>query len=203
MTIYYKFEDSLYVNLTNRCNYHCTFCLRQKGDGIVTEDTLFLEKEPTKEEILSDLLHYNLEEFRELVFCGYGEPTYRMDAITWALTEMKSQRKLTIPVRINTNGTGNVLNDRDITQEMVGLIQKVSISLNASDSQGYASLCLPDEGEKSFVDMLEFATKAKNNLLQVVFTIVDTGENHEEIEKCRKISQEMGIPLRLRPLIMT
>lgn len=201
MTICYEFGPSLYVNLTNRCNYRCTFCLRQQGDGVVTEDSLFLEREPTKEEILADISGYSLENYEELVFCGYGEPCYRIDQILWVLNQLKEQDLLKIPVRINTNGSGNQLNGRDIAPELAGLLDRISISLNASNAQDYAELCKPDQGEAAYETMLEFAQAAKRFVPEVFFTLVETGENQGEIEACRRISEKLSIPLRLRPMI--
>ncbi len=202
MTICYQFEQSLYVNVTNRCNYSCTFCLRQKGDGVVTRDSLFLEREPTKEEIFSDISSHQLEKYQELVFCGYGEPIYRVEEILWSLSRLKEAGKLSIPVRINTNGSGNQIHGRDITPELEGLVDSISISLNASNAANYAELCRPDQEEKAYQIMLDFAVSAKKYVPKVMFTLVDTGKNQKEIQECRKIASDLGVILRIRPLIV-
>ena len=87
MTITYEYEDALYVNLTNKCNCNCEFCLRhgRKEGSIYTEDSLWLEREPTREEALDSFLSRDVCSYREIVFCGYGEPTYRIDTLSISL----------------------------------------------------------------------------------------------------------------------
>ena len=112
MTITYEYEDALYVNLTNRCNCNCEFCLRHgKAQGsIYTEDSLWLEHEPSRQEAMDSFLSRDVCSYREIVFCGYGEPTYRLDDILWLVDQLKARfgDKLP-PVRINTNGHANLI----------------------------------------------------------------------------------------------
>ena len=134
MTITYEYEDALYVNLTNKCNCNCEFCLRhgRKEGSIYTEDSLWLEREPTREEALDSFLSRDVCSYREIVFCGYGEPTYRLDDILWLVDQLKERfgRRLP-PVRINTNGHANLILGRDVVPELKGRIDPLSISLNA------------------------------------------------------------------------
>ena len=110
-TISYEYEGSLYVNLTNKCDCACVFCLRHNGHkGSIYADDLWLEHEPTRQEALDDLLSRDYSQYRELVFCGFGEPMYRTDDILWLVDELKKQVPNLPPVRINTNGhAGGVL----------------------------------------------------------------------------------------------
>ena len=121
MTITYEYEDALYVNLTNKCNCNCEFCLRhgRKEGSIYTEDSLWLEREPTREEALDSFLSRDVCSYREIVFCGYGEPTYRLDDILWLVDQLKERfgRRLP-PVRINTNGHANLILGRDVVPEL-------------------------------------------------------------------------------------
>ena len=123
MTITYEYEGALYVNLTNKCNCNCDFCLRHgKAQGsIYTEDSLWLEREPTRQEALDSFLSRDVCSYREIVFCGYGEPTYRLDDILWLVDELKARfgEKLP-PVRINTNGHANLILGRDVCPELKG-----------------------------------------------------------------------------------
>lgn len=109
------------INLTNRCDCSCVFCLRANGHrGSIYADDLWLEHEPSRAEILSDVLRRDLPAYRELVFCGFGEPTYRIDDALWLVDELKGRGIALPPVRINTNGHGSLITGRDITPELAG-----------------------------------------------------------------------------------
>ena len=138
MEILYKVHNNLYVNLTNRCPYACTFCLRQTMDRIGESDRLWLEREPLAKEVIDEFAKFNMEDYDEVVFCGFGEPTEAFDV----LKEVASYVKKTYnkPIRINTNGVGNLINKRDIVPEMEGIIDTVSISLNDPDKKRYNEL---------------------------------------------------------------
>ena len=204
MTITYEYEGALYVNLTNKCNCSCEFCLRHgKAQGsIYTEDSLWLEREPTKEEALDSFMSRDVCSYREIVFCGYGEPTYRLDVILWLVDALKEKfgDKLP-PVRINTNGHANLINGRDVCPELEGRIQTLSISLNADNAAAYDELCRPIQGEIAYQAMLDFAQNAANYVPNVVFTIVDKDKTAEEIENCKRIAAERGVQLRIRSFI--
>ena len=82
-TITYEYGGGLYVNLTNRCDCACVFCLRHNGHkGSIYADDLWLDHEPTREEALADLLSRDLAGYPEIVFCGFGEPTFRLLSIS-------------------------------------------------------------------------------------------------------------------------
>ena len=132
-TISYEYGDALYVNLTNRCDCACIFCLRNNGHkGSIYADDLWLEHEPSREEALKDLLSRDLSRYTELVFCGFGEPTYRIDDLLWLVDELKKAVPHLPPVRINTNGHANLIHGRDVTPGLAGRIDVLSISLNGS-----------------------------------------------------------------------
>ncbi|MFI3249430.1 MAG: TatD family nuclease-associated radical SAM protein [Eubacteriales bacterium] len=198
MTICYPYEGNLYVNLTNRCNCHCTFCLRDDSGSIYTENSLWLEREPTVEEVVENIEKDLENNYNELVFCGFGEPTYRFDDICAIIDALKKPHPI---IRINTNGHGTLINGKDITKSIKGRIDKLSISLNAPDVIGYTNLTRPDQGEDAYAAMLDFATKV-NELegVEVVFTIVNQG-NTEEMQACQKLADKLGITLRIREFI--
>lgn len=204
MTITYEYEDALYVNLTNKCNCNCEFCLRHgKAEGsIYTEDSLWLEREPTRQEALDSFLGRDVCSYREIVFCGYGEPTYRLDDVLWLVDELKARfgDKLP-PVRINTNGHANLINGRNVCAELAGRIHTLSISLNATNAADYVALCHPIQGEAAYQAMLDFAREAARYVSQVVLTIVDKDKTAEEIKRCRAIAAELGVTLRIRSFI--
>ena len=135
MTITYVVKNGLYVNMTNRCSNSCDFCIRQNGEGVYGSDSLWLDREPTVDEIVADIAKYDLTTFDELVFCGYGEPTERVDDMLSVASAVK--KLVPIKIRLNTNGHGNLIAGRDVTPEFQGLIDVVSISFLAS------SLTLP------------------------------------------------------------
>lgn len=201
-TISYEYEGSLYVNLTNKCDCACVFCLRNNGHkGSIYADDLWLEHEPTRQEALDDLLSRDLARYPEIVFCGFGEPTYRIDDILWLVDEMKKAVPKLPPIRINTNGHTNLIHGRDVTPELAGRIDVLSISLNGSTCQEYVNVTRPRDGEAAWDTMLDFTRKAAQYVPQVKMTIVDKDKTPEEIEACRVMCEELGASLRVREYI--
>lgn len=201
-TITYEYHDALYVNLTNRCNCACIFCLRHNGaGGSIYADNLWLDHEPTKEEALENLLSRDLPSYSELVFCGFGEPTFRLDVILWLVDRLKAQVANLPSIRINTNGHANLIQGRDVTPELKGRIDTLSISLNGSTKEEYLAVTRPKEGEIAWDSMLDFIAKAKDYVGQVVLTIVDKDKSPEDIAQCQTLAQELGAILRIRSYI--
>ena len=204
MTITYEYEGALYVNLTNRCNCSCTFCLRQgQAQGsIYTENSLWLEHEPSRQEAMDSFLSRDVCSYREIVFCGYGEPTYRLDDILWLVDTLKEHfgDKLP-PVRINTNGHANLILGRNVCPELKGRIDALSISLNGDNAANYVAVTRPVQGEAAYQAMLDFARDAAEFVPTVMFTIVDKDKTPEEIENCKKIAAERNVKLRIRSFI--
>ena len=201
-TISYEYEGALYVNLTNRCDCRCVFCLRHNGHkGSIYADDLWLDHEPTRQEALDDLLARDYSKYRELVFCGFGEPMYRTDDILWLVDQLKAKVPNLPPIRINTNGHANLILGRDVTPELSGRIDTVSISLNGSTPEEYCAVTQPRDGVKAWEAMLDFAKKAKAHVPHVVMTIVDKDKTQAEIDRCRAITEELGVTLRIRAYI--
>lgn len=204
-TVTYEFEGALYVNLTNKCNCACTFCLRHNGyeghTGSIYADDLWLEHEPTNEEALANLLERDVSIYRELVFCGFGEPTYRIDTILWLVDRLKERITNLPPVRINTNGHANLIHGRDVTPELKGRIDTLSISLNGSTEEEYTAVTRPKQGTKGWQAMLDFTRKSKDYVPNVVLTIVDKDKTQAEIDHCYKIAEELGAKLKIRSYI--
>lgn len=197
MTIFYKFEGKLYINITNGCPCDCVFCIRKNGDSIEDNDSLWLEHEPGLEEICAAFDAFNKSGMSEAVFCGYGEPTVRMDVLLRTAEYIKAHSDMKI--RLNTNGLVRLIpkyKDFDLNS-MKGLIDSVSISLNASNAARYNEVTRPSYGEKAFDEMLSFAAEMKNVCEKVAFTVVDV-ISPEEIEECRHLAEKLGIPLRVR-----
>lgn len=201
-TISYEYEGKLYVNLTNRCDCSCVFCLRHNGHkGSIYADDLWLDHEPTREEALADLLSRDLPRYPEVVFCGFGEPTYRIDDLLWLVDQLKEKVPHLPPIRINTNGHANLIHGRDVTPELKGRVDTVSISLNGSTPEEYCAVTRPKEGEKAWDAMLDFTKRAAQYVPTVMMTIVDKDKTPEEIQACEKMAHSLGAQLRVRAYI--
>lgn len=197
MTVTYTVKNGIYINLTNRCSNSCDFCIRQYGPGVYGSDSLWLEREPTAAEVIKDLEKYDLNKFEEVVFCGYGEPTERVDVLLEVASYIKS--KCDITIRINTNGHGNLINGRDITPDMKGLVDIMSVSLNCANSEDYVRICHPEFGERAYDGLLEFARLSVPMVKKVVLSVVDTTLPDEDIAKCDAMARSIGAELRVRP----
>lgn len=195
MTITYEINNSLYINITNRCTNRCTFCIRNNQEGVSAGTNLWLEREPTIEEILADIKKRDIDKYSEFVFCGYGEPMTRAYDIIVIAKELK--RTYNRPVRINTNGQANLIYGQDITPQLAGVIDSISISMNAKNAEEYQALCLSEYGKAAYVAMLEFAVKCKEHVPQVVLSVVDVMPE-QDIQSCREIAQELGVDFRVR-----
>ena len=185
MEILYKVHNNLYVNLTNKCPCACTFCLRQTMDRVGESDSLWLEREPSAAEVIAEFAKWDMSRFQEVVFCGFGEPTEALPVLLEAAKYVKETYQKTI--RINTNGLGNLIWNRDITPEFDGLVDVVSISLNTPNAERYHELVQSKFGDRSFDAMLDFAEKCTKHVGKVIMTTVDTTITKAEEEECRRI----------------
>jgi len=202
MTISYEYEGALYVNLTNRCDCACVFCLRHNGHkGSIYADDLWLEHEPSRREALEDLLSRDLSAYRELVFCGFGEPMFRWDDDKWLLDELRGRGTALPPVRINTNGHANRILGRDVTPELQGRVDVLSVSLNGADEAQYLAVTHPSTGAAGWTDMLEFTRRAARYVPKVMMTVVDRDKSPEDIQRCRDLAESLGAVLRVRAYI--
>ena len=199
MTVTYQVKSSVYVNLTNRCPCSCTFCLRSFGPGIFGSGPLWLEREPRQDEVFESLDSWDYSQFREVVFCGYGEPTERLDVLLAAAEHLKA-RDASLRVRVNTNGLSDLVNGRPTARLFAGKVDCLSISLNTDDPEEYLALCRPKFGAAAYPAMLKFAREAAAVVPEVVMTVV--GEPVTGLEKqsrCRAIAESLGARLRVRP----
>lgn len=196
MTILYSIYGNLYVNMTNRCPCACTFCLRNNGDELNGSGNLWLEREPSVQEIKDEFDKFPPESYEDIVFCGYGEPTERLEDLleVAAFAKQKFGKK----IRINTNGLANLIHGKDVTPLFEGKIDAVSISLNTPDPQKYLELTRSKFGMQSFDAMLSFAGDVKKYVPSVTMTTVATTITEEEEEKCRKICEKLGVSYRIR-----
>ncbi len=198
MVITYPVKSGLYVNLTNRCPCACEFCLRNNAPGVFGSDSLWLEREPTVDEIIASIESRNLDDFTELVFCGYGEPTERLDDLLSVARHLKSIRPQML-VRVNTNGLSDLIHGEPTAAKFKGLVDTVSISLNTPDPEEYLQVGRPRFGLESWQAMLDFAKSCRDYVPNVVMTVVDVVTSTEEQETCRKLCESLGATLRVRP----
>ena len=200
MCITYEVDGGLYVNVTNRCSNNCTFCIRNNGDGAYGSDSLWLEREPCEEEILASVFERKLESYREIVFCGYGEPSYRLDTVTAVAKRIKA-RCPDMKIRINTNGQSDLILGRNTAPDYEGAFDTVSISLNTPSPEKYDEICRPVYKNKAFKAILDFAANVKNYVPCVAFSVVRQTLTEQELAQCFKIAQDVGITLRVREYI--
>ncbi|MCB9206044.1 MAG: YchF/TatD family DNA exonuclease [Ignavibacteriales bacterium] len=186
----YKIGDSLYINVTNRCNADCIFCDR-KGEAVIHGYNLKMKKseEPEAEVYIKQI--GDPKKYKEIVFCGYGEPTIRWDVVKEISRYVKENGGKT---RLNTDGHGNHINKKDITPELDGLIDVVSISLNSTDPNQYAELM--KVSPELHAEMIDFAKKA-NKYSKVVMSIVGLDEVDSKKAKDFVIN-ELGTEFRER-----
>ena len=160
-------------------------------DGI----DLWLKREPTVDEIKAALDAADFKKYSEIIFCGYGEPLLRWQEVAECARYIRDNSSA--KVRINTNGHANIAAGKDITPQLAGVVDTVSISLNAKNAKEYNDICVCQYGEEGFYAMLDFAKCAKKHIPEVVLSVVDT-ISREDIEACRKIANELGVKYRVR-----
>ena len=201
MTIVYKVKNGLYINLTNRCPCSCKFCIRTNGEGAYGSDPLWLEREPTRQEVVDAIEAANPPSYSEIVFCGYGEPTERLDDLVEIAQYLKSKYS-SLPIRLNTNGLSDLIAGEPTAQRFKGVIDTISISLNASTAEAYCEMCRPSFGLESYDAMLRFTSQVREFVPEVVMSIVATAATSEnEIAACRDICDKFGVSLRVRTYI--
>ena len=197
MTITYPVNNGIYVNMTNRCPCACIFCLRKQSPSVYGSEPLWLEREPTVNEVCDNIDTWDLSQYKEIVFCGYGEPTERLDDLLEVAKYIKS--KSDIKIRINTNGLADLIWNEPTAPKLQGLIDTVSISLNATNKEEYLKIVRPKFGIESYEAMLKFTKECTKYVPSVVMTVVDIVVSKEEQEICRKICESVGATLRIRP----
>ncbi len=197
MTILYEVHNNLYVNITNRCSSACVFCLRNNRDRMENSGSLWLEREPSVEEVKKEFEKFDLERYGEVVFCGFGEPTERIDDLVKLAGYVKE--KYGKSIRVNTNGQGSLINEKDIAPMFEGVVDTISISLNTPNEEKYNEIVRSVFGNKAYKAMLDFVREVKKYVPNVVLSTVDTTITKDEESQCQKICDELGVTYRIRP----
>ncbi len=189
--IAYRIRDNLYLNITNRCTNACSFCIRFHTD-YVKGYNLRLTDEPAEDDLKNAI--GDPSRYKEVVFCGYGEPLLRLDLVKSVASWIKQNKG---KVRINTNGHGNLINGRNILPELKGIVDSISISLDAHDEETYIRICRP-AFKNAFGEVLNFIKEAKKFIPEVTVTVVTLKD--VDVEKCKKITEDLGVGFRIREL---
>ena len=167
-------------------------------DHVGESDSLWLTREPEYEEIIADFANFNVDAFDELVFCGFGEPLERLEDVCRVIDSLKETYP-NLKVRLNTIGLANPIHGRDVTPELKGRFDTVSISLNAPDEKEFLELTRSKFGIQSYEAIKEFAVLSKQYVPNVVMTVVEKVMPEEKIQKCQEICDTLGVTLRVRP----
>ncbi len=199
MTIAYRVNDKLYLNLTNRCPCACIFCIRNNGSGAYGSDPLWLEHEPSLDEVKAAIDAADPNQYTEVVFCGYGEPTEALDMLCQTADYLR-EKYPHIPTRLNTNGLSDLIHGRDTAPLLQGRINTVSVSLNAGTEEEYLRVTRPKFGAQSYDAMQQFALRCKDYTDQVMFTVVDI-LSEEEMNAAKALTEKLGVSLRIRKYI--
>lgn len=186
----YQLGYNLYLNITNRCTNNCLFCIRNTADGVGYD--LWLAHEPSLDEVINAVK--DPTRYREVVFCGYGEPLMRVDLVKEAASEIKKRGGI---IRINTNGQANLIHGRNVIPELKGTVDTINISLNAQSAEQYIRICRPSRGAAAYRAVLDFARLAvEEEIPRVILSVVQwPGVN---VEQCRQIATGLGAEFRLR-----
>lgn len=199
-TITYTVGNGLYLNITNRCTNNCDFCIRNNGDGAYGSDSLWLDREPTVEEIEEAIDIAEPEKYDEVVFCGYGEPTFRLFDMLLICKWLK-KRYPGVKIRLNTNGQASLIQGYDTAPFFEGCLDVVSVSLNHPEAEGYDRICHSTYGELAFEAVLSFASEVKKYVPKTMMSVVRETLSEEELVKCRDICNAIGVELKVRTYI--
>lgn len=184
-SVAYSIKNNLYLNVTNFCTNDCVFCHRTAKNNLLYGYNLDLVTEPDSEDVLTAAKEQmESEAFDEVVFCGYGEPTARLDVLISVATALRSYK---VPIRLNTNGHGNLINQRNIIPELEKVFDRISVSLNASGGDEYLKICRPDRGGGTYGAVIDFIRTAAESDIDCVVTAVDYPG--ADIKGCEKVVQ--------------
>lgn len=192
-TLSYVIGDRLYLNITDRCTLSCAFCPKHNGSSRVHAYDLALDKRPTQDDIIASI--DDPARYREVVFCGFGEPTLRLQVLKAVAQHVKRGGGR---VRVNTDGLANLVHKRNVLPELADCIDAISVSMNAQDESTYNRHCQPAL-PGSFSAMLAFLREAPRFIPEVTASAID-GLDGVDIDACRTLAQTLGVQFRRREL---
>ena len=191
--IAYPIADRLYLSITDRCTLACRFCPKTLGSMQVHDYDLSMDHRPGVDEIIAAM--GDISDYSSIVFCGYGEPTLRLKVLLDVAREIKRREG---HVRVNTDGLANLVNKRNVLPEMSGLVDALSVSMNAQNESVYNTHCdaaLPE----SWQAMLDFLALAPRWVPDVTATAIN-GLEGVDLEACRALARQLGVAFRQREL---
>ncbi len=203
----YLLDGKIYINLTNRCTNDCIFCLRKDKDDVVGQ-TLWLDNEnSTADDVIkqfelkrNELLTTHNLPFKEVIFCGYGEPMLKFDVMKQVAKYIKDKYPET-KIRVNTNGHANYVYKKNVVPECKGLIDEFSVSLNGSTKEEYDELSQP-KFDEAYDEMKKFIKACSDEGISVVASVVEGYKGrHLDLEKCEEIAKSLGAKFRVREWI--
>ena len=192
--IIYTYNNQVYMNITNKCDCNCQFCIRSHKDQVGEAEYLWFKQEPSIEEIKAAIDAFDFSKYDEVVYCGYGEPTCALEKLIASAEYIKEHYD--IKIRLNTNGLANMYHKRNIVPELAKVVDRVSISLNAPTAEKYQEVTRP-QFENAFEGLLAFAELAKDAFEHTQFSVVDV-LSKEDIEESQRLADERDIYLRIR-----
>lgn len=194
----YYLNNSMYINVTNLCTNNCVFCIRTLSDTVVGANLKLENENVLSEQIIEEIKDSSLA-VQEVVFCGYGEPLIKLDLVKDVAKFIK-QNYPEMPVRINTNGHANLIHKRNIVPELVGIIDKISVSLNAQNAELYKELtdCRFDS-QIAYTGVKDFIAECANQGIDTTATVVHGFGNYNvDVEKCAEITENLGAKFKIR-----
>lgn len=192
--ILYTYKNQVYANITNKCDCSCTFCIRSHEDSVGDADTLWHKTDPSLDDITAAMDAFDFTGYKELVYCGYGEPTC---ALTNLLESARYAKDcFGVSVRINTNGLANLYHKKDIVPMLAEVTDSISISLNAPESEKYNQVTRPSFPD-AFDALLDFTRKCQKAIKTVKLSIVDVLPE-DEIKACQQLADSLDVGLRIR-----
>ena len=196
MSIVYDYFGGLYLNITNRCPNACEFCIRNFTNSLGDADSLVLKKDPTVEEVKKELKNWDVSAYDEVVFCGYGEPTERLPEVLELARHIKARYGKQI--RINTNGLADLIWGRPTAQDLAGVVDAVSVSMNEADAEKYNDLCHPKFGLKSYDAVIRYIEDVREYVPYVAVSVVTSAISRESVAKCCAKAEELGVVFKMR-----
>jgi len=195
----YYLGNSMYINVTNLCTNECVFCIKSATDSVGGVNLVLEEEDFSHKDIIREIKETFIDNTKEIVFCGYGEPLIKLDIVKNVAKFIK-QNYPDVQVRVNSNGHGNLIHKRNIVPELIGLIDKISISLNAENSKLYQELSKSSyDAETVYQAVKDFISECVKNGIDTTATIVTGyGDYKIDVEKCKKITEELGAKFRIR-----
>jgi TatD DNase family protein len=200
-TIAYPFKKGLYLNVTNRCPTACRFCIKRILRWRFERWDFRLKEDPSAERILEACAKTaGGRRFAEVVFCGYGESTYRLPDLPALCRGLRRQQPGAL-LRLNTVGLGSLIWGRDIAPELAGLIDAVAVSLNTADPGQWLDIHAPLKAFRAagYASTLDFIRSCAAAGLKTTVTAVQLPGT--DLAAVRRLAASLGASFRARPAL--